>query len=626
MPTVNEYISLLYKKFLGAVNGYPTSNYLEDIPLNGRPYITQGQIYADEIPTNIPSTGPSGVAIANHPAYVGGSMLFDRIWSGGSINTITTALDLGTVYTGIGYAYLKYYTNVVLVMENPGVSYTCRNGSVNFFGKQVPYNTNPNISSTYNPVITVVKKESNGTFTSERQLNNGRVRGYILDQDAGVVTFFGTPVDYNNEYVIASFWRYEGRIGSGFGDGATGPTGPEGPAGPAGGPPGNTGPQGITGPTGPTGPTGLTGNTGPTGLTGNTGPTGLSGDTGPTGLTGDTGPTGLSGNTGPTGITGNTGPTGKTFTTLRGYGNVIMLSPTSVRFTQVGAEQVDMVETLGPSNEGFYMQLETDPIPGFLTCSLRTPGSILHMIALRYNNWLFYNDGGNVPIASGTFGAGSIFSFYADGTELHYQLNGDTKVSSFFNNTLTYTPAIFPDNTQGFTTPFTVSNIRFYPTGKKGIQGNTGPTGPTGLSGNTGPTGLAGNTGATGNTGPTGLTGNTGPKGDTGPEGPPGPASTVGATGATGLPGNTGPTGLTGATGITGNTGPTGLTGNTGPTGLTGNTGAKGDTGPEGPPGPASTVGATGATGLTGNTGPQGPPGLSAADLTVLDGGRATNF
>jgi hypothetical protein len=216
MPTANEYISLLYKKFVGAVNGYPTRSYLGDIALYGRPYITQKQIYTNDIPTDVPDRELVGQDITTHPAYNAPNILHNKIWSGGLLPPVTTLQQLGQAYAGTGdYTHLTYYENVVLVMENPGISYTCRKDTTNLFANQVPYNTNPDLTSTYNPVITVFSRILGGSFTPTVQLPAGRSREYILDQDSGVVTFFGIPIDHANEYVTASYWRYEGLTGAG---------------------------------------------------------------------------------------------------------------------------------------------------------------------------------------------------------------------------------------------------------------------------------------------------------------------------------------------------------------------------------------------------------------------------
>lgn len=210
MPTTSEYITLLYKKFLGSPNGYPNSNYLGDIPLVARPNITQNQIFGKPIPSTVPNVGSLvDITSQSHPSN---SDIPSKIWNG----TGATISSLGKTSNGLSpYTYLKYYQDLVLVMENEGVSYTCRDAATNenIFANQVPYNLSTSLTEgSYNPVIKIWTY-SDSDFNSEVAVNNAPGRQWILDQDAGVLTFYGDLIDTSKQYVTASFWRYEGTFG-----------------------------------------------------------------------------------------------------------------------------------------------------------------------------------------------------------------------------------------------------------------------------------------------------------------------------------------------------------------------------------------------------------------------------
>ena len=253
--------------------------------------------------------------------------------------------------------------------------------------------------------------------------------------------------------------------------------------------------------------------------------------TGKIGLRGNTGPTGLQGNTGPQANTGPTGPTGQTFTTLTSTGAATVNTPTSLTIT-AALGTVSTVESLDGDYEGFYAQTAVPLINGSSQVEFNilstVPGTYYATVFGSGNAYAFMSSNGTPTSLSGypisdTYSTGDIFSYYSDTTNVYYQINGISQAYSPLVSAKSY---ILNINGVNVDNPYTFSNIRFYPTGKIGLTGNTGPTG---LQGNTGPTGLTGFTGNTGPTGPTGLTG---------------------------LQGNTGPTGLTGFTGNTGPTGP----------------------------------------------------------------------
>ena len=358
---------------------------------------------------------------------------------------------------------------------------------------------------------------------------------------------------------------------------------------------------------------------------------GTTGAAGPTGNTGATGYTGATGSTGPSGSIGNTGATVMTLTSVDST-KVLITSPTSVNFTSaitngsLTNNYFNSVESYGiNASSGVYFQFNPSVSLGALdtirvgllprgTIAFATPSTTpCFKITQAGTNLLTiqFEVGSSIYNFTGLGSVGdssSLCSAYWDGVTIYAQVvnsSGTYTVSAPFSNTnsLQLVGTAVTTSTTGLT-PFTLQNIRIYPTGKLGPTGVTGPTGSPGVTGRTGPTGVDG---VTGRTGPTGVTGPTG-FGATGPTGLTGPAGT----------GFTGPTGSTGPTGITGPTGKYGDTGTTGPTGF-GATGLTGPTGTTGPTGSTGPTGKYGDTGFTGATGAKGDPGAGFAPIARVD-------
>ncbi len=295
-----------------------------------------------------------------------------------------------------------------------------------------------------------------------------------------------------------------------------------------------------------------------------TGPTGSTGSTGLMGSTGHTGSTGYTGAQGITGMTGTTGPTGAFgFGTATYYvtsGAITFNSATSINFP-TGNSSVSTNEYYGRTGSGFYFQctLPSVPVSGgnYFNIMISDPTSLYFVEIRVYPSGVL-----NIYIANG---AGATLTTYAGivGTTLNVFYDGvnvvvkqdDVQITSHaLSNIADGYNLVFTG--YSFASAMTLSEVLFFPTGKRGDTGPTGTTGSTGLTGPTGVTGRTGPTGATGYTGATGPSGVTGPTGYTG---------VTGYTGATGPSGVTGPTGIQGLTGSTGFTGPSGVTGPTGP-------------------------------------------------------------
>jgi hypothetical protein len=203
---------------------------------------------------------------------------------------------------------------------------------------------------------------------------------------------------------------------------------------------------------------------------------GFTGPTGETGPTGDTGPTGA----GETGPTGDTGAAGSTFTTLTGAtGSPVITSPISVNLVSTG-DTVESVESLNSESEGIYFQcalpaigVGADAIDIGLTSIY--PGVIpnppdRYLIRLSSSNTytlVYYNS----SYETGSYTTGDIFSIYMDGSSVFFQLNGVTINAPLSSINSIYKLYIYASYIDAYSPPYTISNIRFYPTGKSGAGG-----------------------------------------------------------------------------------------------------------------------------------------------------------
>ena len=249
---------LLYKKYLGTPDGKPGVPYTSEAPIGARPYVTTLQVYNQEIPSSAP--GSAGAPLALDTSAPGYPTIYatSKQWNS-------------------SYPWVVYYTAATLRGNNlvSGVSYwsleadVTGNGVNNLLSHMIPFNYDP--VGSYNVRVTVT-----GTLNIPNLQPTDDTYPWNLDQDAGILTFYGTPIPAGASVTI-NFWRYEGTFGPGSGgSGSTGATGATGYTGYT----GYTGAAGTTGDTGAQGATGYTGNTGAQGATGYTGDTGAQGVTG----------------------------------------------------------------------------------------------------------------------------------------------------------------------------------------------------------------------------------------------------------------------------------------------------------------------------------------------------------
>ncbi len=238
--------------------------------------------------------------------------------------------------------------------------------------------------------------------------------------------------------------------------------------------------------------------------------TGPTGSRGPSGLTGSTGHTGSTGYTGPTGMTGATGATGAFgFGTATYYvtsGAITFNSATSINFP-TGNSSVSTNEYYGRTGSGFYFQctLPSVPVSGgnYFNIMISDP-TALYFVEIRiYPSGvlnIYIANGGAATLTTYAGIVGTTLNVFYDGVNVVVKQDDVQITSRALSNIADGYNLVFTG--YSFASAMTLSEVLFFPSGRRG---DTGPTGVTGSTGSTGPTGI------TGRTGPTGVTGSTGP-------------------------------------------------------------------------------------------------------------------
>lgn len=234
-------------------------------------------------------------------------------------------------------------------------------------------------------------------------------------------------------------------------------------------------------------PTGAGGADG-TGRSGVDGATGPQGSTGPIGPTGPLGPTGATGPQGSTGATGPVGPTGASQTTLiSNDGNGVVNSPTSVTLTPTPGVHINSQEAL-PITNGLYCQFEIPTMSGITTTANVQIGLIETNASPKSYYFAFsrsYADSRIWPVGNG-LGADQLryylnpvlCSLYIDGITAYFNIvdtvTKETLLSTDVPFVATSDTSVFKFFAGGGTSgnTFQLTNVRFYPTGKKGQEGS----------------------------------------------------------------------------------------------------------------------------------------------------------
>jgi sugar lactone lactonase YvrE len=289
----------------------------------------------------------------------------------------------------------------------------------------------------------------------------------------------------------------------------------------------------------------------------------------------------------------------------------VIISPTSVTLTAPSSSVISY-ETLDSATQSLYMQcvLPAVAIPDEVMVGLRNVDTTNgYFIQLTYpDTFTLYYGGGAQE--TGPYTPGSVISIFTDGSFVYFYLNGITINAPFALLPATY--QLYLSNPTS-TSSYSITNIRFYPTGKSASIGNLIPSGAYDLGSSAFPwrelhvgpdaihignaklgvdsegnlvhrspqgeesyialgdgLGIQGIQGPQGIQGIQGPIGRTGPQGDPGVQGPQGIQGPEGVQGLQGVQGNVGPQGVQGLQGLQGNTGHQGVQGLQGPSGIQG--------------------------------------------------------
>ena len=103
-------LELLYKKYLGTPDAYPSQSYGNESAGSSRPnIIAQSQLYAQ----SIPSVAPSDFILFGYVSLVNGKTTI----------TTTSSDNIGTIYTSVSYPWIQKVQLLQLQSVTPSLSY-----------------------------------------------------------------------------------------------------------------------------------------------------------------------------------------------------------------------------------------------------------------------------------------------------------------------------------------------------------------------------------------------------------------------------------------------------------------------------------------------------------------------
>jgi hypothetical protein len=144
-----------------------------------------------------------------------------------------------------------------------------------------------------------------------------------------------------------------------------------------------------------------------------------------------------------------------------------------------GGDAIATSEFLDSTPEGMYFQASTSVLPNLgdlvsLGISSTGGGTYSHFFEISDSGYQVWSEG--IAFGSVTaFTSPAIFSMYSDSAIIYFMVDGVTVQS---NRITASSYQAFVSGTTLTTPPHSVTNIRFYPTGKVGATGPTGPAGP----------------------------------------------------------------------------------------------------------------------------------------------------
>ena len=183
MSGINDATKLatLFKKQLGYTNIDNSAPLASEYPANAAPTVMLDKLFTQLVPTIAPAKGSA----INNPAAT-----------------------IGSVAPGVGYPYIKYYTNVQLTSWTGKANifeFVPIAGYPNLLKNIIPFNYDPN--GGYDILLEVFNGSGYSTIFKEN---------YILDRDAGMIRIVSDntgQVSATRAPRLSYFWRYEGTLG-----------------------------------------------------------------------------------------------------------------------------------------------------------------------------------------------------------------------------------------------------------------------------------------------------------------------------------------------------------------------------------------------------------------------------
>lgn len=202
-------VNLLYKKYLGLPNVYPSGAALQEPSIGSRPKVFANlQVFSQTVPATAPSDLVEDVSWNTFNASVAASPYTPTRYYSSANPHIVKYTNLPITDTGVN-AWIGYKADMGALKDSTGNNYT---NAIRLLSQAIPSNYDPGASYR----ITVTNKTTGNEIA---QFNNGYP--WALDGDAGFLTFYGASVDglpplqkYNVVPTI-TFWRYEGTLGVG---------------------------------------------------------------------------------------------------------------------------------------------------------------------------------------------------------------------------------------------------------------------------------------------------------------------------------------------------------------------------------------------------------------------------